>query len=114
MSQSLSDQIANRIRLLRAGKGWTQQQLAEKANRSLEAISNIERALNSPNLDSLKQIANALGVPLADLLPSEVETDTDKQIAELVQIARQLDPASLRIVLAQVRAFRDAKDTKPD
>lgn len=50
------------LRLLRMRKGWTQLQLAEKANLSNEAISRWEHGESSPRIENAKKLADALGV----------------------------------------------------
>jgi transcriptional regulator with XRE-family HTH domain len=42
--------------------------LAELAGMDRQAINRIEQARSSPKLDNLFRIADALGVPLADLV----------------------------------------------
>lgn len=58
--------IGQRIRLARQSKGWTQEDLAERINKTRPMISHIERT-GSVTFDTLEQIARALGINLADL-----------------------------------------------
>jgi transcriptional regulator with XRE-family HTH domain len=59
--------LAWNVRKLRVLKGLSQERLSLDANLERVAISQIERKQVNPGLDSLGKIAQALGVPLAEL-----------------------------------------------
>lgn len=65
--------VGQRIRELRKSKGLSLRALAELSGLSPNAISLIERGENSPTVSSLRQLANALEVPIAAFFqdPSE-------------------------------------------
>ncbi len=63
--------LGKRIRLLRKSKGFTQEDLGEKAGLSYKFVGEIERGEVNISLDSLLNIADALGVTINDLFPSE-------------------------------------------
>jgi transcriptional regulator with XRE-family HTH domain len=46
----------------------TQEALARKANVSLAYVSRLEIGMHDPKLSTLQKIANALGVPVSELL----------------------------------------------
>ena len=56
------------VRTLREKQGFTQEQLAERADVSATYIGFVERGDNVPTLIIILQIASALGVAPADLL----------------------------------------------
>lgn len=58
--------IGQRIRLARQSKGWTQEDLAERINKTRPMISHIERTGNV-TFDTLEKVAEGLGIQLADL-----------------------------------------------
>jgi transcriptional regulator with XRE-family HTH domain len=60
--------VGDRIRNAREDAGLTQEMLAELAGLDRQAINRIEQAHASPKLDNLFRIADALNVPLADLV----------------------------------------------
>ncbi|KMS75653.1 hypothetical protein ACH49_21345 [Streptomyces leeuwenhoekii] len=60
--------VGDRIRAARAAAGLTQEMLAELAGMDRQAINRIEQAHASPLLDNLFRIADALDVPLSDLV----------------------------------------------
>jgi transcriptional regulator with XRE-family HTH domain len=68
--RSIASQVGERIKGLRLqtrGGKLTQEKLAERADISVSFLSMIERGERSAHVDTLAQIAAALGVPLEDL-----------------------------------------------
>jgi transcriptional regulator with XRE-family HTH domain len=101
-----------RIKALRTHKGLSQEEVAELVERSVDAISKIERGVSLPSLDTLIRLSEPLGVTVAELLePLWHEGTVDPARAELelalLQLARSLDDRSLRIAVAQVRALAE-------
>lgn len=60
--------IGDNIRAARKAKRLSQERLAELAGMDRQAINRIEQGHQSAMVDSLIRIADALGVPLADLV----------------------------------------------
>ena len=56
-----------RVRMLRVGKGLTQEELANDSNISWSTISRIERGNLSATVDVVASLAQALQLPLRDL-----------------------------------------------
>ena len=56
------------VRNLREARGWTQEELAERAEVSATYIGFVERGDNVPTLTIILQIAKALGVRPSELL----------------------------------------------
>ena len=63
--------FGRRIRQLRLKKGWTQEQLAERANQYWTYIGGIERGERNVTLQVIADIARALGVEIQTLFPRE-------------------------------------------
>lgn len=63
--------IAKNISRLRALKGWTQVDLAEKLHYSDKAVSKWERAESVPEIGTLTALADMFGVPLDYLVRKE-------------------------------------------
>lgn len=59
--------LARNVRHLRTTKGWTQDDLAAKANIEQNAVSLIELGRANPTLETLETIATSLGVRFIDL-----------------------------------------------
>jgi transcriptional regulator with XRE-family HTH domain len=63
--------IGECIQSLRKAKGWSQKTLGEKAGgRNVETINRIEHN-HDTGIDTLKDIANALGVRMSELMPDD-------------------------------------------
>jgi len=62
------DKVAMRIKQLRAAKGFTQEALARKAKLSLGYVARLETGHHDPTVTTLRKLAKALGVPVAELL----------------------------------------------
>ncbi len=60
--------IGKRVLALRRQLGISQTQLAEKAGLANSTLCDIEKGRMTPSIKSLKKLADALGVPVADLL----------------------------------------------
>lgn len=63
----LKAQFGARLKLLRTGKGLTQEQLADATDLTIESISNMERGIFGPRFDNLERIAAALDVKVQQL-----------------------------------------------
>lgn len=64
---NIQEEFGARVRQLRKGRGWTQEQLAEAAGRHWTCIGGIERGERNVTLQVVYDIANALGVSVEDL-----------------------------------------------
>lgn len=58
-----------RVRKLRVGRGWSQEDFAHRAELDRTYVSGIERGRRNPTLDIIYRLAGTLGVPVADLFP---------------------------------------------
>jgi XRE family transcriptional regulator, fatty acid utilization regulator len=56
------------LKRLRRQRGLTQQALAVKAGVSLGYLSRLEVDMHDPRLSTLRKLAKALGVPVAELV----------------------------------------------
>lgn len=68
---TLRERLGSRIKYLRNGKKWTQEQLGEKAGLTYKYIGQIERAEVSPSLETLEKLAKAFAMPMNKLLDFE-------------------------------------------
>ncbi len=59
--------VGQRLREIRAGRGMTLTALAEASNLSTGLISQVERGLNDPSLETLRKVSKVLDVPLFSL-----------------------------------------------
>jgi transcriptional regulator with XRE-family HTH domain len=68
MSQKILEQFGNSVRETRLKKGLTQEKLAYKADLSANYLGRIERGQVNPTLETIEQIANALGCSISELV----------------------------------------------
>jgi len=66
--------VGRRIAELRAGRGLTQQKLAERLGVSTRYVQRVESGSKNLTLTSLAEIANVLRVAVVDLFASPVST----------------------------------------
>lgn len=57
-----------RLKQLRAKRGWTQEQLAEKAGINRGYLARLETGRHDPTITTLEKLAKALKVKTAELL----------------------------------------------
>jgi transcriptional regulator with XRE-family HTH domain len=69
--------IGQRIRDLRVSRGITLTALAEASHLSTGLISQVERGLSDPSLETLRKVSSVLDVPLFSLF----QDDSDEQVA---------------------------------
>jgi transcriptional regulator with XRE-family HTH domain len=60
--------LAARLGVLRTGRGWTQQQLADRLGISRVAVSHLEAGINSPDARTVTLLAGAFGLEPHDLV----------------------------------------------
>jgi transcriptional regulator with XRE-family HTH domain len=60
--------LGARVRQLREGKGWTQENLADRAGLDRSYIAGIEAGLRNPSIKALARIAKGLGVTVAEVV----------------------------------------------
>ena len=106
MKTTLNKTIGRRIKLARENAGLTQEDLAGKTERTKEAISNIERGVNLPSLETLHRICYETNVSIGMMLeeadrPSsylDVKFQVDLKILELSE-------PELKLLLSVLEAF---------
>lgn len=86
MGDNIRKKLGNKIRSLRKLKGFTQEELGEKAGISYKFLGEIERGEANPSLDSLIVIANALRINVKELFPGEAD------------VYAQLSPQDIKLI----------------
>src|SRR5215470_13643700 len=69
--KTLLSQIGNLVRTRRINMGWTLRQIAERSGVSSRFLSDLESGKGNISVARLADVARALDVPLASLVPSE-------------------------------------------
>jgi transcriptional regulator with XRE-family HTH domain len=59
--------VYEKIRFMRQSKGWSQEDIAEKLDMSVNRYANIERGETDVQLSRLEKIADTFGIELLDL-----------------------------------------------
>lgn len=105
----------NRVRELRKAKGWSQGELGEMIGVSVTHISRIEKGRRDLNQYWMEKLAEALGVPPADLLSAPLG-GLSREERELIDTYREV-PASMRTAFDALREsqqpFRSAGEVVP-
>ena len=63
--------VNEKIRKVRESKAWSQEQMAEKLNMSLNCYAKIERGETKLYLDKLEQIAQVFDIDVVELMQSD-------------------------------------------
>ena len=113
MSNTMKRVVGSRIRAARKAAGLTQEELAdaERLDRTVESISNLERGKSLPGLEGLAVIAHELGLRLSDLLADIEAEPVDRERVGLESRAmvalHALNKARLKIAVKQLEALRE-------
>ena len=108
--------IGNTLRELRTRRGMSQAELAERIGKKRSAVGNYESGAREPDLDTLRVLAVALNVSVAELLGGDAESpappvDLDPARRRLLDLARN---GSQRDVDQAVAILDALKRTEPD
>lgn len=98
------------MKAIRKSKKLTQQELADRMERSVDAVSNLERGKSLPNFETVELLCRALNVPLKTLFDfDDVKLSLRKTqlLEELQTIARELSEHDLDLAVEQVRAIKN-------
>lgn len=60
--------LATNMRAIRREKGWSQEELADRAGVHRTYISGVERCVRNPTITIVGRIAQALEVPIGELV----------------------------------------------
>ena len=72
--------LGKRIRSLRLARGWTQQELGEKADISYKFLGQVERGRQNPSFVVLVKIADAFNIELMEIFRFRHEVSTRDQL----------------------------------
>lgn len=89
MIEERHQEMGRTITRLRKAQGWTQPELAHEAHVSVGTISRLENGKHEGRMQTVRAVAQALGVETQDLLPAS-EPD-EAELDQLDRIERKLD-----------------------
>ncbi|MCL6220954.1 helix-turn-helix domain-containing protein [Zunongwangia pacifica] len=105
--------IAERIRLYRQQKSFSQAELAEISGVNNKSLSRYELGTSIPPADVLKALADALGISTDALLSDDVIAIKDKELLKRFQAIQDMDKENKAMVLKFLDlAIRDANAKK--
>lgn len=98
--------LGRRIRDERLMLRLTIEQLAEKVDKSTNYIGQIERNDGKPSLETIVDIANALGTTVDALLKDSLNTEKrDNLVQEISTLLYPLDDNGKRFILDMVKRY---------
>ena len=97
--------LGKRIRDERLLLRLTLEKLAERTDKSINFIGQIERGEGKPSLETMVDIANALGTTVDSLLQDNVRAVNDSVGKEVEAIIRTLDNNGKQFILDMVKRY---------
>lgn len=97
--------LGQRIRESRIKKGYTQQELADRAGIGVVYISEIERGIKMPSLNSFIKIIDALGVSADYVLRDEIPTGKEYIGMEITEKLLALTPGQRKTATDILEAY---------
>ncbi|MBG79058.1 MAG: hypothetical protein CL570_08555 [Alphaproteobacteria bacterium] len=106
--------LGHRIKTLRKAKNLSQEALSEKIDKSVDTISNIERAVSAPRLETAIEIAHALDVEPYELFRIRDLPLSDKQrtklLDEIFDLLQDQPEEILKFTLSQTKQLVSLRD----
>ncbi len=110
--------IGERIRILRAIKSLSQENMANELDISVASYSNIERDVTDLTVSRLLKIAKILGIKASDILEMEttnvIAESDQKGYKSSVQIENSIDDLKIQMMkmAAELEALKSAKSPR--
>jgi XRE family transcriptional regulator, regulator of sulfur utilization len=105
---SIRKLLGQRIRSLREQSGWTQEQLAERADLHPNYIGQIERGLKHVSLDNIHKLAVGLRINLSQLFNFENQ-GLPAPSSRIVQMLQQCSNEDLDFLMQHIEHLLDWK-----
>ena len=97
----LSGVISKRLKDYRKENDLSQEQFAEKAGISLPLLSELERGIANPTLQTLEKIAHAMDLAVAEMLDADCALKDEKRLRSKISgRLEKLDADNLKVVAA--------------
>jgi transcriptional regulator with XRE-family HTH domain len=102
--------VGERIRSLRKERGWSQEELGEKADLHHTYVGAVERGEKNASIDTLDKIADALGIEMVDLFTlTKGQVNVDKLRAYIIEEVKESSPGMLKLIAALIQTTRSDK-----
>lgn len=102
--------LGTKIKEARENKGYTQEELAERLNLSVQHVSVIERGKKSPRLETFINIANELEVDANYLLGSLLNKSVQVTSNELYDALKHVSDKEKKRILRVVEVLIETAD----
>ena len=104
------------VKEIRRRKGWSQKDLAEESGVGQDTISGIESGRHEPRPSTLRKLADALDVEVADFFrePAVPLVETPRETGRLSAIDVALDAARRQIALENQAMFSGQREGELD
>ncbi|MBK3776484.1 helix-turn-helix domain-containing protein [Azospirillum brasilense] len=98
------------LRTLREERNLTQEDLAELIDRSVQAVSKMERGLTLPKLETLIRLSAKLNVPLSDLTKvfdcnQSISSERQRIEFSIIDSSRKISMRDLKILQSITNSF---------
>ena len=101
-----------RIRILRKERGWSQEELGEKADLHHTYVGAVERGEKNASIDTLDKIAEALGVEMIDLFTlARKQESIDSLRSHVIEEIRELSSGTLKLIADLIKALKTGEAT---
>ena len=106
--EKLSDAISKRLKEYRKEHDLPQEQFAEKAGISLPLLSELERGIANPTLQTLEKIAHAMDLSVAEMLDVDYTLRDERRLrSKITGRLEKLDADNLKAVAAMIGCLKD-------
>ena len=96
-----------RIRILRKERGWSQEELGERADLHHTYVGAVERGEKNASIDTLDKIAGALGVEMIDLFTlARKQESIDSLRSHVIEEVRESSPGTLKLIADLIIALK--------
>ena len=103
IKKHLAEQIASRRTLMKL----SQEKLGEQAGLSMASISELERGIGNPTLETLQGLAKVFNISVMELIDYESSLADSKKVRKIIcESIEHLDVKQLQSVLLFIRALR--------
>ena len=112
---NVSEQVGVRLREFRQRAGLTQEALAFNSGIHVSFLSEIERGIKKPSIESLEKLLSALNVSFQEFFDFEINVKALKDSTALEKLVHELQDRSeqeielIHSIAKQILAFEDRK-----
>ena len=104
--------IGEKIKIWRKQRKLTQEKFADLIGRSTDAVSMIERGVNLPSNQTLKNMSKVLKIPVGEFFTETNEkgiaTERQELITKILGLVHELDDKELEMALKHIEILRES------